>query len=335
MSIFEESKSYRPFKYPRLVELTKTHSIDMHWHEGQVVLQDDLMQYNTKGGLATKNVSSDVNKYVIDSTLCLFTELDKVVAQGYASLIPHANNNEVRNWFLTVSAREVIHQRAYALGAETFGFSEDDWSAFRDYVEMQGKIDVMTADNGDLSEPLNFAKSLAQLLLGEGIGLFAAFTTLLNFKRHGLLVGFNDVNVWSLADETDHVAGNILVLDAIRKEDLTEAENIDLNKFIEECVERYVEAEKLFIDLLFVKGDCEDLTSDELKEYIDYLGDLRRYQLGLLSVGSVRKNPLPWVEIMLGGVKQVNFFEQKVTDYNHGGLTGKVDYSRYKTLIGS
>lgn len=329
MSIFEESKAYRPFKYPKLVEMAKSHGVDMHWHEGQVALQEDLMQYNTKGGLATANVSSEVNKFILDSTLCLFTELDKTVAHGYANLIPHAKNNEVRNWFLTVAAREVVHQRAYALGAETFGFSEDDWSAFSDYVEMQDKIEVMTKDNGDLSQPLNFAKSLAQLLLGEGIGLFAAFTALLNFKRHGLLIGFNDVNVWSLADETDHVAGNIVVLDAVRKETLTEAENIDLDKFIEECIARYVEAEELYIDLVFSKGDCEDLTSDELKGYINYLGDLRRYQLGLLSVGSVRENPLPWVEVMLGGVKQTNFFEQKVTDYNHAGLAGSVDYTKY------
>lgn len=309
--------------------MAKEHSIDMHWHEGQVALQDDLMQYNTKDGLATKNVSSEVNKYILDSTLCLFTELDKTVANGYASLIPYAKNNEVRNWFLTVAGREVIHQRAYALGAETFGFSEDDWSVFSEYVEMQDKIDVMSEDNGDLSDPLNFAKALAQLLLGEGIGLFAAFTTLLNFKRHGLLIGFNDVNIWSLSDEDHHLKGNIVVLDAIRKESLTEAEKLDLNHFIEECVEKYVEAEEKFIDLVFSKGDCEDLKIEDLKGYIHYLGDLRKYQLGLIGSSNVRKNPLPWVEVMLGGVKQANFFEQAVTDYNHAGLSGNINYEKY------
>ena len=332
MSVFEESKSYRPFKYPKLVEMAKKHQIDMHWSEAQVELQDDLMQYNSADGLATKNVSHKVNKFIVDKVLCLFTELDKTVAKGYTELMPYAKNNEVRNWFLTAGGREVIHQRAYALAAETFGFEEDDWVAFSEYVEMQEKIDVMTGDDKDLSVPLNFAKALAQLLLGEGIGLFAAFTVLLNFKRFGLLVGTNDINQWSLLDENEHVAGNIMVLDAVRG-DLTEVENLELNKYIDIMVGRFVNAEINFIDLLYDIGDPEDLTNDDLRGYIKYLGDLRKYQLGLIGPNAVRENPIPWVEHLISGKNHDNFFEKRVTDYSHAGLLGEVEYGKYESII--
>lgn len=335
MSVFKESGSYRPFIYPKLVEMAKTHSIDMHWSEAQVELTDDLRQYNAPNGLETKTASHETNKYIIDSILCLFTELDKTVAGGYCKLLPMAGNNEVRNWFLTVGGREVIHQRAYALAAETFGFSEADWVAFRDYKEMQDKLDIMTGvelPSTGYGDKLQFAMELSRILLGEGIGLFAAFATLLNYKRQGLLIGTNDINQWSLLDENEHVNGNILILNEVRKE-LTGDENVLLDKFIKTLILHYVEAEHKFIDLVFEMGEPEDLTEKELKDYIEYLGEYRAFQTGVLGEWAVRDNPIPWIEFMLTGKNHDNFFEKRVTDYSHSGLSGEVDYSIYKDLL--
>ncbi len=329
MSVFRESESYRPFLYPWAVEAAKKHSIDMHWHTHQVELQDDLRQYNSPDGLKTKNVSHQSNKDTVDKVLCLFTELDKTVAGGYTKLLPHIGNNEIRNLLLTFASREVVHQQAYALLAETFGFSDSDWVAFKDYTEMQDKIDVI-GGTGEVTTKLDATKLLCRILLGEGIGLFAAFACLLNFKRHGLFVGFNDVNQWSLSDESEHVLNNIKIVNAMR-EDLSEVENIDLDRFISTICESYVEAEELFIDLVFELGDQEDLTKEDLKDYIGYLGEMRKFQLGLLTLEEVRANPLKWMEWMLSGKKHDNFFEKRVTDYSHKRLEGGVDYSKYKS----
>lgn len=198
MSIFKENESYRPFTYPWAVEAEKVHRIDMNWNENQVDLADDLRQYNTEGGLATDNVSHKQNKNLLDKMLMLFTEMDAQVGAGYAKLIAHVGNNEIRTMWMTFAAREVTHQRAYALAAETFGFSNADWSEFKKYKEMQDKLDIIAQDVGDLSVPLNFAKYLAVVFLAEGITLFGAFACLLNLKRFGLVMNFNAVNEWSL-----------------------------------------------------------------------------------------------------------------------------------------
>lgn len=328
MSIFEESAGYRPFKYPFAVDAAQKHAIDMFWDVHQVELQEDLRQYNSADGLATDNVPHHINKRIIDKVLCLFTEMDKVVGASYTKLIPHIGNNEIRNLLITQTAREVVHQRAYALLAETFGFSDSDWVEFREYVEMQDKLDLMS-ESEELTGKLDCAKLLAKILLGEGIGLFAAFACLLNFKRQGLLVGFNDVNAWSLVDEAFHVEHNIKILDCIRDE-LSEVENIELDKYIEALSAEYIEAEIKFIDLVFLLGDQEDLTKEDLCEYIHYLRDLRLYQLGLLSHTEVRENPLKWMEWLIGAKKHSNFFEKRVTDYSHNKLIGDIDYDRYK-----
>ena len=47
----------------------------------------------------------------------------------------------------------------------------------------------------------------------------------------------------------------------------------------------------------------------------------------------MRKNPLPWMEWLLSGEKHDNFFEKRVTSYNHLGLVGGVDYEKYKPLL--
>lgn len=333
MSIFEESKSYRPFQYSWAVEAAQKHSIEMYWDIHQVNLQDDVQQYFSKNGLATQNVSHEQNKNILDRTLCLFTEMDRTVGAGYTKMMSNIRNNEIRNMFLTFASREVTHQRAYALCAETFGFSDQDWIAFSGYVEMVDKLDVMTADviPEGASEELQTCVLLAQVLLGEGIGLFAAFATLLNLPRHGLMIGFNDVNEWSLKDEQEHVINNIRALKEGRKS-LSELENEALDRVILAFIEAYKQAEFKFIDLVFEMGGAEGLTANEMKGYISYLCEFREYQLELRSMKDVGKNPLEWMEWVLSGSKHGNFFEKKITDYSHGGLPGKIDYSKYLHL---
>lgn len=334
MSVFKTSEAYRPFLYSWAVEAAKKHSIDMHWHENQIELQDDLRQYNSKDGLKTKNVSHEVHKNIVDKVICLFTEMDKTVGEGYTKVLPYVRNNEIRNMMMTFASREVIHQRSYALLAETFGFSDSDWIAFADYAEMREKLDTMVDSycTDDMRDEMKFSVGLAQLLLGEGIGLFAAFTVLLNFKRQGLFVGFNDVNSWSLKDEQEHVINNIRTLKEAMK-DLTEVERILLLDIIDGLIIRYVDAEHKFLDLVYEMGDQEDLTKEDAKDYISYLGELRRFQIGMISANEVRQNPLPWMEWMLTGASHSNFFEKRVTDYSHSGLIGEINYNRYHNLL--
>jgi len=333
MSIFVENISYRPFSYPWAVEIEKKHRVDMHWHEDQVELADDLRQYNTKGGMATANISHESNKNMLEKLIMLFTEMDVQVGGGYSKLLKHVKNNEIRTMWFTFAAREVTHQRGYALAAETFGFTNSDWSEFKKYKEMQDKIDLLTQNVGDLDNKLNFAKHLSVVLLGEGIALFGAFACLLNLKRYGIMMNFNTVNEWSLKDEQEHVSGNIRVLKTIQSEELSETENVELTEFIIKTVASYIAAEHKFIDLVFEMGDQEGMTKEEAKQFISYLGELRLWQLGLLPEGIVTKNPLPWIDYILSASTHTNFFESRVVDYTHGGLEGSINYEVYKAAL--
>lgn len=334
MSVFKESKSYRPFVYPWAVEAAQRHSIEMFWDVHQINLQDDVQQYFSQNGLATQTVSHEQNKSILDKTLCLFTEMDRTVGEGYTKLLPFIKNNEIRNKLMTFASREVVHQRAYALAAETFGFSNSDWTAFAEYKEMVDKLDIMSENiiPAYARDELRATIMLTQILLGEGIGLFGAFATLLNQKRNGILNGFNDINEWSLKDEQEHVTNNIRTVHEMRK-DLNEAELIALKGITIQFVEKFREAEHRYLELVFEMGGAEGLTLEEMKGYIDYLCALRLLQLGYADLSEVPTNPLPWMEWLLGAGKHSAFFEKKVTDYVHKELEGEVNYNKYLSLI--
>ena len=83
-----------------------------------------------------------------------------------------------------------------------------------------------------------------------------------------------------------------------------------------------VELEDKFIDLAFSMGAMDGLSSEDVKKYIRYIADRRLISLGLKGIFKVKKNPLPWVEEMINAPIHGNFFENRVTDYAKGALSG-------------
>jgi len=122
------------------------------------------------------------------------------------------------------------------------------------------------------------------------------------------------------------------VLSEARK-DLTEAENEELDKFVRLTVQKYVEAEHKFLDLVFEMGDQEGMSLSDAKTFINYLGELRLYQMELLSLEDVRENPLEWIDYILTASTHTSFFENKVVDYSHDGLAGEANYSKFEDKL--
>ena len=333
MSIFEESKDYKPFKYPWAVDEAKKHSIDMFWDVHTVELTADVVQYQSKNGLETSSVSHEDHKKLLDALLGLFTETDKVVGEGYTKLLPYVKNNEIRNLLLTFAQREVVHQRAYALASEAFGIPDSSWSIFRNYTEMTDKLDVINGEIGDLDQPLNFAKQLVKILLSEGISLFCAFSALLNLKRYGKLIGFNDVNRYSLFDEQVHIAGNIKIVKSIMQEDFNEGERAELVRYATVLSSQLCEAEKLSTEVIYSICDLEGVTKEEFLKYPEYLRELRLSELGFAPL--IVENPLEWMDYMTSNGAHENFFEKRVTAYSHKPLEGKdsVDFSKFTAML--
>lgn len=192
--MFEFSSVYKPFNYSWAMEAAKQHE-KIHWVEDEVTLEEDINDWK-------RNKLSSCEKQFITQVLRLFTQSDvSVGGYYYDKLIPLFKNNEIRNMLGSFSAREGIHQRAYALLNDSLGLPEGDYAAFLEYAEMKDKMEYMmeAPTNPTLDD---IGSMLAKSVFNEGVSLFASFAMLLNFQRRGLMRGAGKIVEWSIRDET-------------------------------------------------------------------------------------------------------------------------------------
>ena len=309
------SETYKPFHYPWAVEITTRHE-KVHWIEDELDLSEDVADW--KSGKV-----SEVEKEYITNILRLFTQSDVAVGQNYYDqLIPKFKNNEVRNMLGSFANREAIHQRAYALLNETLGLSDAEYHAFLEYQEMADKIEFMM--DSDPNTVRGLGLTMAKSVMNEGVALFASFVMLLNFQRYGKMKGMGKVVEWSIRDESIHVEGIAKLFKAYCAEHPRIIDD-EFKATIYEMARQAVKLEDNFVDLAYKLGEIDGLEQSEVKQYVRYITDRRLIQLGLKGNYKVKENPLPWLEWVLNGADHTNFFENRVTEYEVAGLTGKWD----------
>jgi ribonucleotide reductase beta subunit family protein with ferritin-like domain/glutaredoxin len=307
------SESYKPFRYPWAVELTKRHE-QAHWIEDEIDLSDDVSDWKS-------DKLKPHEKDFITQVLRLFTQSDVAVGQNYYEFfIPKLKNNEIRNMLGSFASREGIHQRAYALLNDTLGLPESEFQSFLEYKAMSNKVDFMR-DN-DNSNYSNLAMAIAKSVMSEGISLFASFVMLLNFQRFGKMKGMCKVVEWSVRDETMHVEG----MTQLFRKFCEEHPRVVTDEFklgIYDMLRTVVGLEDKFIDLAYDKHDeMYELAKGDVKKYIRHIADRRLLQLGLKPNYKVKDNPLPWLDWVLNAPDHTNFFENRVTEYEVGSLKG-------------
>ena len=216
------------------------------------------------------------------------------------------------------AAREAVHIAAYSHLIETIGLPESIYNEFLQYEAMAAKHDFfneVAEDSRDLA-----AQIAAFSAFTEGMQLFSSFVMLLNFTRNGTMKGMGQIIAWSIADETLHTESMTKLFREYIVEN-PELWNDSLKAKIYGIAETMVELEDRFIDLAFGVSEMRRLTREEVRSYIRYIADRRLIGLGMKGIFGIKKNPLPWVDAMLG-VSHTNFFENKVVDYAKGALTG-------------
>ena len=319
----EFNKTYKPFHYPWAVEITVRHE-KCHWTEEEVNLVEDVTQWKS-------GVMSTVEKDFVTHILRLFTQSDVAVGQNYCDqFIPKFKNNEVRNMLCSIACREGTHQRAYALLNDTLGLSDDEYHAFLNYQEMSDKFDNMM--DSDVNTKEGLALALAKSVFNEGVSLFASFIILINFQRLGKMLGTSQIVLWSARDETIHVEAVSKLLCTYLKEN-PEVVTPEYKQKVYDIAKGIVDLESAFVEAAFNIGNIEGLNADLVKEYVRFLTDRRLQQIELEPLYGVDQNPIEWVHI-LDGSSFVNFFENRVVDYEVGGLSGTWDNNIYEDIKG-
>jgi ribonucleoside-diphosphate reductase beta chain len=310
----DERSSFKPFNYPWAYDAWLKHE-QAHWLHTEVPMAEDVKQWK-------KSLTAE-EKLFLTNIFRFFTQGDIDVAGGYVkNYLPYFPQPEVRMMLLGFAAREGLHIAAYSHLIETLGLPESTYSQFLEYQEMKDKHDYvldLSSRNGTISSTAEHIAVFSAFT--EGMQLFSSFIMLLNFPRHGLMKGMGQIVTWSIVDETMHAESMIRLFKEYIKEN-PEIWNDELKGKIYSIAEKMVELEDKFIDLSFNGSDMRDLKAEDVKEYIRYIADRRLISLGMKGIFKRKKNPLPWVEEMINAPVHGNFFENRVTDYAKGALTG-------------
>jgi ribonucleoside-diphosphate reductase beta chain len=306
----EERNYYKPFNYPWCFEAFMQ-SEQMHWLWTEVPMQEDVKDWKSKLTEAEKSFLTNIFRF--------FTQGDIDVAGAYVkNYLPAFPQPEVRMMLASFTAREAIHIASYSHLIETLGMPESTYNEFLEYAEMREKHDYVESFIGDKT---CIAEQIAVFsAFTEGMQLFSSFVMLLNFARFGKMKGMGQIISWSIADESLHAESMIKLFREYIKENHYLWTD-ELKSKIYKSAETMVELEDKFIDLSYGVNEMEGLPKEDIKKYIRYIADRRLISLGMKGIFKVKKNPLPWVDGMLG-VTHSSFFEQKVTDYAKGALTG-------------
>ena len=311
----DERTYYKPFNYPWAYDAWLKHE-QSHWLHTEVPMNEDVKDW--------KNKLSEEEKAFLTNIFRFFTQGDIDVAGGYVkNYLPYFPQPEVRMMLAGFAAREALHIAAYSHLIETLGMPESTYSEFADYEEMRAKHDYvmeLSSKNGTKESTATHIAVFSAFT--EGMQLFSSFIMLLNFPRHGKMVGMGQIVTWSIVDETQH-AESMIKLFRTYIEENREIWNDDLKGKIYTIATKMVELEDKFIDLAFKMGPMDDLKPEDVKQYIRYIADRRLISLGLKGVFKVKRNPLLWVEGMINAPTHTNFFENRATDYAKGAMKGK------------
>jgi ribonucleoside-diphosphate reductase beta chain len=311
LKLTDKRNSFKPFSYPWAFDAFLA-SEKMHWLHTEVPMVEDVNDWKNKLTLSEKEFLTHIFRF--------FTQGDIDVAGAYVNnYLPVFPAPEVRMMLSSFAAREAIHIAAYSHLIETLGMPETTYNEFLEYEEMKDKHDYVESfilkDEGSVAQQIAVFSAFT-----EGMQLFSSFVMLLNFTRFGKMKGMGQIIAWSQVDESLHTESMIKLF----REFVKENKHIwtdDLKSQLYTVAENMVSLEDKFIDLAFGVNEMQGLSKEEVKQYIRYIADRRLIALGLKGIFKVKKNPLPWVDGMLGTTHS-NFFEQRVTDYAKGALTG-------------
>lgn len=313
----ETRTSYKPFNYPWAYDAWLKHE-QSHWLHLEVPMLEDVKDW--------KNKLTPEEKKFLTHIFRFFTQGDIDVASGYVNnYLPYFPQPEIRMMLLGFASREALHIAAYSHLIETLGMPETTYNEFLQYAEMREKheyVENIASKNGNAQSTATHIAVFSAFT--EGMQLFSSFIMLLNFARHGKMKGMGQIITWSIVDETMHCESMIKLFRTYIEEN-REIWNDELKGKIYDIATKMVELEDKFIDLAFSIGDMEDLTAEQVKQYIRYIADRRLISMGMKGIFKVKRNPLKWVEEIINAPGHTNFFENRATDYAKGTLTGSWD----------
>lgn len=319
MSLLKERIVYKPFEYPAAKDFWLRQQ-QAHWLHTEVPMANDVADWSSN--------LKDHEKNVVGGILKGFAQTETVVNDYWTGLVTKwFRKPEIIMMATTFGAFETIHAEAYSLLNEQLGldnfaeFLEDESTA----AKIESLMDVRDGHNGEIDYH-EVARSLAIFsAFTEGVNLFSSFAVLLSFKMRNKLKGVGQIVEWSVRDESLHSNAGCWLFRTLMEEQ-PQLKTDKLINEIREAATAAMELEFNFIDKVFEMGDLENLTKEDLKNFIKHRINTKMGDLGLkplipseeIDQGALKT--MLWFDAVIAGKQHTDFFANRVTNYSKGHM---------------
>ncbi|MDG6777256.1 ribonucleotide-diphosphate reductase subunit beta [Thiomicrorhabdus sp. zzn3] len=334
---------YDQQKYPFFEKLIEK-QLSFFWRPEEVDLSTDRTDY---ADLPANE------QHIFISNLKYQTLLDSVQGRSpNVALLPLVSIPELETWIETWAFSETIHSRSYthiirnivtdpSLVFDDIVANDEITkraiSVTEHYDELIALTNHMYANQIDIEKDAEFRKkiktslylTLVSVNVLEAIRFYVSFACSFSFAERSLMEGNAKVIKLIARDEALHLSGtqNMINLMAegaddpemaeIAKEQLEETYNI---------FRQAAEQEKQWADYLFKDGSMIGLNANILKDYVEYITNVRLKALKLEPIFENRSNPLPWMNNWLVSDNvQVAPQESEISSYLVGQVDSKVN----------
>ncbi len=311
-----------PLKHPWARDIFKKMQKN-NWVAEEIQFQRDYEQWSN-------NELSETEKRAFERALAFASNLDGLLTKTLSELIkPNITSPEVCLALSRQIYEEALHVDSYSCMIEALGFdAEQIYGMYRRDQTLFYKNKTVLASVAKLGKPgfktgtlendKLFLEGCVTNLIFEGIFFYSAFLIFYVLGRHNKMPGSREMIQFINRDEDLHVALFVNIINTIKEE--------QPELWTEEVQQSFVQNIKNAIDMEVEWGlSCIGegilgLTPVNLKQYLQFIGDLRLSAIGLPRVWKTT-NPFPWLDEMTqGNMIEVNFFEGKVREYQTGTL---------------
>ncbi len=310
MSLFKERIPYKPFEYPIYYNEGWLPIQQAHWLHTEIPMSGDVKDWNEKLTPSEKNLVGNI--------LLGFAQTECAVSDYWTlNVVKWFPKHEIQQMAMAFGSNETVHAVAYSYLNETLGL--EDFEAFLHEPATAARFDNLVAYNG--SEPVGIGRSLAIFsAFAEGVSLYSAFAILYSFQLRNLLKGIGQQMKWSVRDESLHSKMGCTLFRHMCEEIPTLLE--DCKEDIYKAAKIMVELEEKYIDKMFEMGDIENLTSNDLKQFIRQRANEKLQELGysdkrrFFHYDKEAASNLDWFYHLTGGHTHTDFFAIRPTDYS-------------------
>ena len=298
-------------------------SSENHWVPQEVNMGKDIEQWKSDDAL------SEEERRIIKRNLGFFSTADSLAANNIVlGTYRHITAPECRQYLLRQGLEEAIHTHAYQYIIASLGLDEGEiFNAYHEIKSIRDKDEFLIPFIDTLCDPFfktgtieNDQKLLKSLIvfacIMEGLFFYVGFVQLLAMGRQNKMTGSAEQYQYILRDEAAHCSFGVDVINTIKMEN----PNLWTQDFQDEIKEIFNKAIALEYQYAIdtMPNGIMGLNSELFMQYIHFIADRRRVQIGLPQESEGIENPFPWMSEILDLNKEKNFCDKRVTEYKTG-----------------